>query len=444
MAKLTNFPADLDTNANLPDIGANDAMDAEGIEHDVQHTTLNQAVIELQKKVGVDDSSDSSSHDWRISALESGSSLTPFLGDDELQEGDKDVPTKAELILQYVIDGKVYGIPSFYIKDVIDNVVMIRLTIDKTKVLGSHTDYPCYVDLSLMPNEFWDLVTDGGGDIRCYLSHNKTGELPREVVSCDVDTETGELHVLLNEIGDDADKEFYILVDGVSEDYEADDEFGSEAVWSDYVAVWHGENYFDSTANKLHGGLHKGTATIVTGGALGKCISFNATGTLNFGTSTKFRRTVFSAQYWRSSEESGSLCGGMACGYLFGTTGNNSNWEVSVYNTNAIQFKGGTAVNGVLHSGWNSVVATFDGSTVTGYQDGVSVGSVLGAAATSNNQSRYNMTLGDAYANNYSVAAKYDEVRISTKALSSDWIATEYANQSNPATFFKTIETVED
>ena len=61
MTKITKFPEDLDTNIELPDIDSDDLMDDVGIEHDVQHTLLNQAVIELQKKVGKNNSEDKNS-----------------------------------------------------------------------------------------------------------------------------------------------------------------------------------------------------------------------------------------------------------------------------------------------------------------------------------------------------------------------------------------------
>ena len=72
MTKITNFPQALDSELNLPNIGKDDRMNDPIIEHDVQHTTLNQAVIELQKKVGVNDSTDDNSLDKRIAILEAG------------------------------------------------------------------------------------------------------------------------------------------------------------------------------------------------------------------------------------------------------------------------------------------------------------------------------------------------------------------------------------
>src|ERR1700674_4833386 len=76
-------------------------------------------------------------------------------------------------------------------------------------------------------------------------------------------------------------------------------------------------------------------------------------------------------------------------------------------------------------------------STLTGYLNGVAGGSVtasklypstlyygLGATEATNGGNRANFS------------GALDEVRVSASARSADWIATEYNNQSNPATFY--------
>lgn len=66
----TNYPTALDTTANLPPIAATDNEDDTGKEHDVQHSNLNAAMIAVQTKVGADSSTDTSSLDYRVAALE--------------------------------------------------------------------------------------------------------------------------------------------------------------------------------------------------------------------------------------------------------------------------------------------------------------------------------------------------------------------------------------
>ena len=61
----TNFPASLDT---LTNPSATDTLDSPP--HDEQHADANDAIEALQAKVGVDGSAVTSSHDYKIDALE--------------------------------------------------------------------------------------------------------------------------------------------------------------------------------------------------------------------------------------------------------------------------------------------------------------------------------------------------------------------------------------
>lgn len=62
-----NFPVSLDT---LPTIASTDLEDDAGIEHDIVHTDLAEAVMALQVKLGIDDDTDAASMDYRVQRLE--------------------------------------------------------------------------------------------------------------------------------------------------------------------------------------------------------------------------------------------------------------------------------------------------------------------------------------------------------------------------------------
>ncbi|WOV92817.1 MAG: DUF2341 domain-containing protein [Candidatus Nitrosoabyssus spongiisocia] len=80
--------------------------------------------------------------------------------------------------------------------------------------------------------------------------------------------------------------------------------------------------------------------------------------------------------------------------------------------------------------------------TATIYNNGASITS--GAVHTSLNESRASNYIGRSnWANDYYFDGKFDEFRLSSTARSADWIATEYANQNSPSTFF-TISAPED
>ena len=120
MTKITNFPQALDSELNLPNIGKDDRMNDPIIEHDVQHTTLNQAVIELQKKVGVDDSADENSIDYRLRDIEEngsgGQGLEPL--DDESQifvdlDETQTIPEHPSKWFMVMFEGEKYAVPAF-------------------------------------------------------------------------------------------------------------------------------------------------------------------------------------------------------------------------------------------------------------------------------------------------------------------------------------------
>jgi len=122
MTKITRYPEALDNDSNLPDIDAEKRMNESGFEHDVQHTLVNQAVIELQKKVGADESEDEESLDWRIRTLEesgggggSGGSGLVIAGGIGIG-GNVEIPALAGAWLQVTVEGVDYVVPGFVMK----------------------------------------------------------------------------------------------------------------------------------------------------------------------------------------------------------------------------------------------------------------------------------------------------------------------------------------
>ena len=118
-------------------------------------------------------------------------------------------------------------------------MAMFSVKVDRTKVTGSHTNFPLYIDLADMPVLFWATVSETGGDIRCYADRGKVTELARDVVTVDRVGKTGELHVLLQTLTPDIDTTVYVDVDGSRTDYHPSATYGSRAVWVDYAAVYH-------------------------------------------------------------------------------------------------------------------------------------------------------------------------------------------------------------
>ena len=82
---------------------------------------------------------------------------------------------------------------------------------------------------------------------------------------------------------------------------------------------------------------------------------------------------------------------------------------------------------------WYYITATFDGTTAKIYLNGAQEGTDTPAAPSSQSMPLYiNRYPGGGYRED----GAYDEVRLSSIARSSDWIAAEFANQNSPGTFF--------
>ena len=95
------------------------------------------------------------------------------------------------------------------------------------------------------------------------------------------------------------------------------------------------------------------------------------------------------------------------------------------------------ATAGILATGqWYYLTGTWDGSTVSLYENGTLVGSTV---QTLDASPAYDLTLGVDGALSPSgdyLNGSLDEARVSGIARSADWIAAEYSNQSSPSTFY--------
>lgn len=318
-----------------------------------------------------------------------------------------------------------------------------KLTIDSSKIAADLTDFPVYVDLSDMNAEFWATVANGGGDIRVFKSDGTT-ELPREVVSCDTGTETGELHFkYTGTLSSSSDTEIQIHADGVSSDYATTDTYGAENVWnSNYKAVYHLKDANDSTSNG-----NDGTVSGATSGAIGKIgeaydfdgsndkidlgeiDSFNTPNTQTEltisawikadSTSGQGHITRYGASVWvwifRINSDAlqayirESTGDAILASYAY-TDITNKNYVVMSY--------GGDGVNRLYINGTEVSTATGDGTLYNTPDDNA----VIGSSDILDTTTVFNGII--------------DETRISNIGKSADWITTEYNNQNSPSTFY--------
>jgi hypothetical protein len=107
----------------------------------------------------------------------------------------------------------------------------------------------------------------------------------------------------------------------------------------------------------------------------------------------------------------------------------------ALYLTNTSVLHGYTGVDitgsALTLSSQHQMALTYDGTTLTLYQDGV----VVASTTTTPNVPAGGGAIGANTDTTHPVTAIIDEVRISSVARSASWIATEYSNQSSPGTF---------
>jgi hypothetical protein len=326
-------------------------------------------------------------------------------------------------------------------------MALFYLTVNASKVAATLSNYPAYIDLADMPPSFWDVVSNGGGDIRCYSDKEKTTELAREVVSCNTSTDTGELHVKIPSLT--TTTTIYIDVDGSRSDYGVTDTYGRNAVWSDYVVVLHLDNNFTNSAGNSVTATN--TNTTDEAGILGRGRKSDAAG----------EYITLSHSDLDDYFASGST-GSVSAWYKFrvATPANSNNNHLSglmmlgTANTNHYPFTDGagyisifrkTRVNSITLSGsvtrtnWHLVTVT----TQTGtngwkfYQNTNLTHQTTGETFSGSDIVSGN---GNLVANIQTATrimdGDIDEVRLREDALSANWITTEYNNQSSSLDFW--------
>jgi len=138
-------------------------------------------------------------------------------------------------------------------------------TVNNAEVVGSHTDFTAYVDLSELPSDFFNNVASDGSDI-IVTNYDGTLEYNFELVSIDTTNDIGELHVKIPTVTDSTTDRFFIYYGNSS----ATDSSNPNQLWQDYVGVWHLDEQINaSSATTYESGLTSQTAMDGTDGSWG-------------------------------------------------------------------------------------------------------------------------------------------------------------------------------
>ena len=321
-----------------------------------------------------------------------------------------------------------------------------NITIQSSKVDSDLTDYPIFVDLSDMNDEFWNTVSDGGSDIRIFKEDGET-ELAREIVACDTSAETGEVHFKYSgTLSSSSNTVIQIHADGSSSDYASDSTYGSENVWSDYQAVYHMKessgDMIDSAGN--YDGSYEGSLPTNQTGKIGEAQYFDGNdyaSISDLGISTD----DISVTGWIYPDSSIS-----ENYHLFGNYEGGEWIDIKLYPNKDIAYSVDNdddicsykALGVISEDAWNYLGLVYSTSEkkIYGYLDGSEEGT--------DTHTGDNPDLGT---NSYHIGksrdkngeyliGKTDELRIKKGVLSGDWISTEHNNQSSPSTFYTASE----
>jgi hypothetical protein len=333
------------------------------------------------------------------------------------------------------------------------------ITIQNSKVSAPLSGFPVYVDLSLMPADFWSNVQSDGGDIR-VTNANNTIRLPVEVVFIDTASETGELHFLANSLSDSTDTAFRIYYGSTSplSQPAADSPYGTSAVWTAYEAVWHihedptagAPQFYDSTGNGFNGTAAGSIAAgaRVNGRLSGKAIDFDGVNdaiNMPVGLNAANDRN-FSISLWARPDSVTSPTLRAIAGITTFDI-NQAEYNIRIINSkyaiftrdSANQVLQATAPSNAPINTWTHVVGTVKGDNITLYQNGTQVASAQAAHSNPDTSGRifaigYDTARGPA--DHYPFDGIIDEVRVMKQDASPAYVLAEYNNQSDPGTFY--------
>ena len=322
-----------------------------------------------------------------------------------------------------------------------------KVTVNSGQATTTQTNFPVYVNLANLPAGFWSHVKSDGGDIR--VTNSAGTELAREVVMINTGANTGELWFKGDSVYSGASFNIY-YGNAATSDYASTTTYGSQKVWDDggsnyYKAVWHMPNGTsltsnDSTSNASNGILSGATIPSATTGKIDGGGSFNgSSGYLRVPHSTLFNaqsnpftvsvwvnNQIVDTNTWRSVIEKNREDGG----------GSSNVWGMWRSASNKWTFRVGSggvdSATTAQTNTWTFLVLSWNGSTFTGYVNGVSAITPTAASPTNNT---HDVLIGDSSATEF-FKGIIDEVKIADTVRSATWIATEYNNQSSPTSFY--------
>jgi hypothetical protein len=336
-----------------------------------------------------------------------------------------------------------------------------QITIDRSKVTGTHTDFPALIHIASDDDLAAAAKSDGTSLV--FTASDGTTKLSHEIESFTKATGALNAWVKVPSLSSSEDTVLWMYYGNTG----AGDQQDVANVWSGgYNAVWHlketgsgaaGE-YLDSTGNGNSGQGGGGTAAQVPALVEGKVWYAQDFDAANDNIQTGSAASV----------DDIFATGGTVSAWIYptgigenseGRVGDKSNsnvnggggWGFATYTNNVMSFRKGfgtthgawrTPDGSITLDGWNHVAVVYTHGVANDpiiYINGVSqvITEFSTPVGTAQSDAARNMALGNL--GNAGTSRTFDgiidEVRAAKTIRSADWIATEYANQNDPTGF---------
>lgn len=345
----------------------------------------------------------------------------------------------------------------------------IKITINGDNITDDLSNFPIYTDLSDLngSTNFFEYVKSDGTDIRVTKKDGVT-EIASELVYLDTSTNGGELHFVANgTLSSGIDTEFYIYYGNPDAEAYADtDTYGAENVWSNnYLGVYHldddpSDGADDSSSYNYTSSSNNIEVGDEISGKLGNGIDFDGVDeTLGFQEISENNGTTFSFSFWYNPDASmggtpfsEGTTGVAGCNTTEGAVGSGFT-GTSIVGTEVTVGTNGISVNehgynfapivasySTAISDWTHVYISAESTSIMKlYMNGSLVDTAQNSANTRGLKLLYfgmhAACEGDHPTDNRGDGTG-DELRVATVSRDSDWIAAEYANQSNTSSFY--------
>jgi hypothetical protein len=329
-----------------------------------------------------------------------------------------------------------------------------KLIINKAYVYETIANYPLYLDLSTLGSDFFGRIKSGGGDLR-VLGSDLEDEKAREVVFCDILSQTGEAHTLISSLSHTEDTVLFVLYgNGEAADYEVYDPYGARAVWVDYEFVAHYQSGITDSSEQDHAGSTDNVTQVAAKYGNGYRTQGNSLsqGFIEHAMPAAVLNTgIFSVAVWVKILGLPSAPRDGVMQYIIGKyAGGAPQWGIRYADDikffNIITRSATSNITKVASVGtdfgvWTRVYYVLDRSVPHHliYLNGVQRGAGT-VPATGNVANTDLMRLGKSFTTAASTAqpayADFDEISIFRGARSENYIKTEHVNQNSPATFY--------